>query len=360
MEHLIPAEWFVGLGWPLLLLVTVLGFAVLMRGADALVEGASGIAYQAGMPKVIVGATIVSLGTTSPEAAVSVTAAWAGEPGLALGNAVGSIIADTGLIFGLGCLMTALPADRFVLNRQGWVQLGSGVLLAVICYAAWGMDGAAATLGRPVGLALLAGLAGYLWVSVRWARIHPHGEPFVAPDDFEDAQGVIVPHQHAPHSTPILLGMVVGGLALVILSSQVVVNAVTELAAQWGVPDVVVASTIVAFGTSLPELVVGISSIRKGHAELLVGNVIGADILNVLFVVGASAAAAPLPIVDSSPGVAIPELFLYLHLPAMLLVLFLLRAFVGSAVKTGTFQRWQGVPLLGLYVGYVVLQYVLS
>ena len=129
----------------MLLLIIAVGFAVLIKGADWLVEGASGLAYRFGMPKVIVGATIVSLGTTSPEAAVSVLAAWEGNPGLALGNAVGSIIADTGLIFGIGCLMVALPADKFVLARQGWVQLLCGVALAAVCYVAYSMDGAAAS-----------------------------------------------------------------------------------------------------------------------------------------------------------------------------------------------------------------------
>ena len=98
--------------------------------------GASGLAYRFGISKVIVGATVVSLGTTSPECAVSVMAAWSGEPGLALGNAIGSIIADTGLIFGLGCMIAVLPADRFVLSRQGWVQFGSAALLALLCYGA--------------------------------------------------------------------------------------------------------------------------------------------------------------------------------------------------------------------------------
>ena len=152
--------------------------------------------------------------------------------------------------------------------------------------------------------------------------------------------------------------MTVGGLVLVVLSSQIVVNAVTALATLWGVPQVVIASTIVALGTSLPELVVGISSIRKGHPELLVGNVIGADILNVLFVVGASAAARPLPIIDQTAE--IHNIFLYLHLPTMLLILLMLRLFTFSATKRGVFQRWQGVPLIGIYVAFVVLQYALS
>ena len=352
MEHLIPQSTLDGLPALALLAITGVGFVVLIRGADWLVEGASGLAYRLGMPKVIVGATIVSLGTTSPEAAVSVMAAWNGNPGLALGNAVGSIIADTGLIFGIGCLMVALPADRFVLDRQGWVQFASGILLAGLCFGVLVIPGAAPELGREVGFLLLVALAGYLWISVRWARVHPHGEPFVVPEDLKELEGVILPHEHKPHRLAMLIGMMVVGLGLVIASSQVVVSSVSALAGQWGVPDLVIASTIVAFGTSLPELVVGISSIRKGHAELLVGNVIGADILNVLFVVGASAAASGLPI-DS-------DLFLYLHLPTMLIVLAMLRVFIFSAVRNGTFQRLHGVPFLVIYCLFVVLQYVLA
>ena len=136
MEHLIPKEWFVDVHSAFLFLLTAASIWVLIRGADWLVEGAQQLALRfgmpkvvVGMPKVVVGATIVSLGTTSPEAAVSVMAAWQGNAGLALGNAVGSIIADTALIFGFCCLLTRLPTDRYILSRQGWVQFGCGILL---------------------------------------------------------------------------------------------------------------------------------------------------------------------------------------------------------------------------------------
>ena len=167
MEHLIPKEWFIDADWLPLVVVAVVATAVLVKGADWLVEGASGLAFRLGMPKVIVGATIVSLGTTSPECAVSVMAAWGDEPGLALGNAVGSIIADTGLIFGVGCLIVALPADRFVLSRQGWVQFGAAVLLAALCFSAFWVDGPAAQIDRRVGVLFLLLLALYLSLRIR-------------------------------------------------------------------------------------------------------------------------------------------------------------------------------------------------
>ena len=358
MEHLIPQAWFDDLAQVWLLVIAAVSVAVLGKGADWLVEGASGLAYRIGMSKVIVGATVVSLGTTSPECAVSVMAAWQGHAGLALGNAVGSIIADTTLIFGVGCLLTALPADRYVLSRQGWVQFGAGLLLAGLCYGKYWFQGKDAELGWLTGAALLALLGVYMWVSVVWSKRHPHGEPFQTPDDV--AQTVpITPaseqRQRQPGAVGIFLVMMVVGLFLVILSSRVLICSVTVLAGRWGVPQVVIASTIVALGTSLPELVVGIASIFKGHAELLVGNIIGADILNVLFVVGASAAAARLPIVEDGQ-----TLFLTLHLPVMIAALLIMRVYVFGAVRRGQFSRWMGIPMLSVYVLYVVSQFVLG
>lgn len=355
MEHLIPLEWFEPLSQMWLLVIAGVSIAVLIKGADWLVEGASSIAYRLGMSKVVVGATVVSLGTTSPECAVSVMAAWQGESGLALGNGIGSIIADTGLIFGLGCVLTRLPADRFVLQRQGWVQAASGLLLAAICYGFWALDGNEAVIARWVGFCLLVLLAAYMVVSVRWSRRHPHGEPFVMAQDMDEAAPV-APDQAQSIPSPTILLLVfwlVVGLVLVVFSSHTLVCSAKVLAERWGVPKIVVASTLVAVGTSLPELMVGMASIYKGHKEILVGNVIGADILNVLFVIGAAAAAKPLPLVDDGSRV-----LLYLHLPMMIVILLMFRVFISHAIRTGGFHRWHGVPLLVLYGAYVVLGFV--
>lgn len=335
----------------MLLGCVAISVAVLGRGADWLVEGASNLAVDLGMPKVIIGATIVSLGTTSPECAVSVMAAWSGEPGLALGNAVGSIIADSGLIFGLGCAWAVLPADRFVLNRQGWVQVGAGVLLALLCYGAYLVSGPEASLGSRTGLLMIVLLGAYLFVSIHWSREHPEGTTFVL-DQENGASGVSATTLFLP------LVMVSTGLVFVIVASHVLVQSVSEIAVQIGVPKLVIAGTLVAFGTSLPELVVGMTSIRKGHPELLVGTVIGADILNVLFVIGASALAAPLPIFE--PQASVPHVFLLIHLPAMLTVLLIFRLSIVAAVRKGHFDRWMALPLLATYIGYVVIQFVIT
>ena len=357
---LLPETWFVGQPQWLLLVIGVVGMAGVVKGADWLVEGAAGVAAKLGMPKVVIGATIVSLGTTSPEAAVSVLAAWQGDAGLALGNGVGSIIADTGLIFGLGCLMTRLPADKFVLNRQGWVQFGSAVMLAGLCFGLYALHGDAARLSRPIGAMLVALLVLYMFMSVKWSKQHPFGEPHLVGEGYDDKLGV--PSEDAedtdqPMGKLILMGLV--GLAIVIVSGDALVASVSEVAeAHWGIPQAVIAATLVAFGTSLPELVVGLTAIRKGHAELLVGNVIGADILNVLFVIGAAALAKPLPITE--PGTNQPYIFLWLHLPTMLLMLGLFRLYIFLAVKDGHFSRWMGWPLVVMYVAYTVVGYVVS
>jgi cation:H+ antiporter len=121
---------------------------------------------------------------------------------------------------------------------------------------------------------------------------------------------------------------------------------------------VVIAATLVALGTSMPEMVIGVASILKGHKEILVGNVIGADILNVLFVVGASAIAAPLPIVEH--GTRVPHIAFYVHLPTMMLVLVLFRVYIWRASAAGHFRRWYGLPLVLIYVLYTVIQYAIS
>ncbi len=120
----------------ILLLIIVVCIVLLSKGADWMIDGVVSLAERTGLPKIVIGATVVSLGTTLPEAFVSVMAAYMGNPGLALGNGVGSIIADTGLIFGLTCVLATVPVNRFILNRTGWVQVGSATLLVVIAVGA--------------------------------------------------------------------------------------------------------------------------------------------------------------------------------------------------------------------------------
>lgn len=310
---------------------------LLVFGADRLVNAAVRLAKTLRISTVIIGATVVSLGTTAPEVFISVTAAFRGRPGLALGNGVGSIICNTAFIFGLCCLIVRLPKDRFVLDRQGWCQLAAGTLLTATVFAlalaGGGFEGA--VIPRFVGICYVLLLVGYLYLSIRWARAHPQTIP-------DRAEAAASTHRFSTTAMSFLLLAV--GLAIVIAGANLLIGSVGVLCERYGVPESVLAVTVVAFGTSLPELVTAIASIVKGRAGLLVGNVIGANILNVLLVVGASATAVPLR-VDNE--------FFYLHLPVMMLSLILLRLYFFSGGRS--FRRWQGIPLLAVFFGYYAL-----
>jgi cation:H+ antiporter len=326
-------------GFPIIAVLVLIAvcIVILLKGADWMIDGVVHLAYRIGLPKIVIGATIVSLGTTMPEAFVSVMAAWIGNPGLALGNGVGSIIADTGLIFGLVCLLSKVPVNRFILNRTGWVQVGAATLLVAISVIALKSMGGKPILYRWVGFLFLSLLAGYMYVTYLWSK---QGE------DTED--------EDIDHSELKTLGtswlMIVGGLFLVILGARVLIPCAACLAYRIGVPDDVIAATMVALGTSLPELMTAISAVRKGHPEIMVGNVVGADVLNCLFVIGASAAARPL---------AVPPNFYTFHFPAMILILYSFRYFI-HINRDGWFRRWQGGWLLGIYLIYLILQYVFN
>jgi len=337
LAELIP-EWFFNdrATW-LLWVIAAGGIIPLVYGADLAVSKAVKLAKSMGLSTVIIGATVVSLGTTSPEAFVSVTAAFSGKPGLALGNGVGSIICDTALIFGLCCCLVRLPKDKFILKRHGWLQLGSGVLLVVVLLVLALFRGSfyGVEITRPIGIAFLILLGAYLWISVVWAKQHPEAIPSEATEG------------QAGHGKKAITMEILGvffGLGLVVGGAQFLVGSVSVICTRWGVPESVLAVTLVAFGTSLPELVTGLTAIIKGHPELLVGNVIGADILNVLFVIGASATAVPLKV---------PVEFFYLHLPIMILALVLLRFYI--ARRGDKFSRWEGIPLLVLFGGYYAI-----
>jgi cation:H+ antiporter len=285
----------------------------------------------------------VSLGTTTPEAVVSVLAAVKGVPDLALGNAVGSIICDTGLILGLACLISPLPLDRSIVNRQGWIQFASGFLLVAACIP-WSRaltvfeEGGQLTQG--MGFLFLLLLVAYLIVSVRWSRQGADG------NGLEDVEGGVATQEA---SIPLVVLKLIGAIILVVGASHVLIPAVSEAATRIGVPEGIIAATLVAFGTSLPELVTAVTAARHGHGELAVGNVIGADILNVLFVAGASAAV-------TTGGLFAPAYFFSFYFPAMLTVLIVFR--VGVTLSGDFLRRPFGFVLLGTYLLVTVLSYV--
>ncbi len=304
----------------------------LSKGADILVEEAVSLSIHWGVPKMIIGATIVSLGTTLPEASVSVMAAVAGNPDLALGNAIGSIIADTGLIIGLAAMIGQLPVDQLVVDKQGKIQYLTGILLAVVSLP-FLSAGPGGRIVQPMGFVFLILLALYIHKSLVWAKE-------------DNTVEVLIEEEKSPIFLQLFKLLV--GITLVILSSKVLIPAVEITALRVGIPQSVIAATLVAFGTSLPELVTAITAVRKGHGELAVGNIVGADILNVLFVIGAAAAVTP-------GGLPVPSAFYKLQIPAMLIILFAFRHFTKK--KNDTITTKEGLFLFGIYAVYIVLNY---
>ncbi|NDL67411.1 sodium:calcium antiporter [Anaerotalea alkaliphila] len=317
-----------------LFLIIFATLLALSKGADLLVDEAVSLSLKWGIPKMIVGATIVSLGTTLPEASVSVLAAINGNADLALGNAIGSIIADSALIIGVAAMLGKLYVDPVSINHQGRVQIGAVLLLSVISLPFFSLGEANGRIHQWLGFLLLALLAAYIFTSIHWARSsHTSTE-------LEADQSPLF----------LMLAKLIGGGALVILSSKLLIPSVELAAVRVGIPQSVIAATLVAFGTSLPELMTAITAARKGHGELAIGNIIGADILNVLFVVGAAAAATP-------AGLVVPLEFYKLQIPAMLLIVLLFRIFCKA--KKMHLGRREGVVMLSLYGLYLLLNYTI-
>ena len=326
--------------WPALAAGMVVSILALGKGADWLVEDAVKLSLRWGMPRVVVGATIVSLGTTTPEAVVSVMAAFQGRPDMALGNAVGSIICDTGLILGIACLIAPLPVNPRVANRQGWVQFASGVLLVALSVPWSNLDAtfvSGGTLPQYGGFLLIVLLAAYMIWSIRIARSSPDDETL--DHDNKSGMGRIVLNLFA-------------AIALVVVASSCLITTAEEVAQRMQVPPSIIAATLVAFGTSLPELTIVVAATLKGHGELAIGNVIGADILNVLFVAGAAAAVTPV-------GLTADVHFFRMQFPAMIFILIVFRLGIWTA-KDGNLRRGFGFVLLGAYIAVTVISYLVS
>ena len=326
----------------ILLLTIALTIFVLSKGADFMIDGAVHLALRTKLPKIIIGVTILSLGTTAPETFVSVMAAFMGNPGLALGNGVGSIITNAGLIFGLTIIIAPVPLNKWILKRTGSWQLGSALLLSVFSVVAIMINTTHPYIDRWMGIVMLSLLALYLWMISYWMRSGNDPDVLNEADIVPDAEN---------HRSSLLLTflMLFGGLLLVIIASRLVVPAAAESARRFRVPEDVIATTMVALGTSLPELATALTAIKKGHPEITVGNIIGANVLNALFVAGMASLAAPL---------FISATFFTFHFPVMLLMLMSLQIFIAMN-SSGKFIRWQGVYLLVLYTAYVILQYII-
>lgn len=274
-------------------LLLVAGFVLLMKGADWFVEGASSIADRFGIPQLVIGLTIVAMGTSLPEAAVSIASALKGNAGITIGNVVGSNILNILVILGVTSVIRRIAVQRSTVKYEIPFTIAVTILLAV-------MGLADRRVSRAEGAVLWAFMLLYLLYLLKMAKNGENRE-----EAKPDRKGGLLK----------MLLMVVLGAVMIVLGSDVTVDAATELAILFGMDDRVIGLTIVAFGTSLPELVTSVTAALKGKADIAVGNVVGSNIFNILFVVGTSALITPVEykadfLVDSVAAVAAAVLLL--------------------------------------------------
>lgn len=312
----------------MLFLVLALGIFTLALGAELLVRSASSLAALVGLSPLVIGLTVVAMGTGSPEVAVCVQAAFTGDADIALGNVVGSNIANILLILGASALITPLMVSRQLIRRE--VPLMIAVSLAVLVM---GLDG---SIGRGDGVLLVLGMAIYTTWAVRQGQREPDSVPSAAPESETGAP----PRSLA--SIGLQCVLLIAGLSLLILGARWFSGAAVQLAVGWGGSQFVVGLTVVAVGTSLPELATTILAAFRGERDIAVGNVIGSNLFNLMGVLGATS-------VLSSNSIDVPAAALRFDLPVMLAVAVacLPIFFTGQIVA-----RWEGALFLGYYLAY--------
>lgn len=299
------------------ILLLALGFTMLIKGADWFVDGASGIATKFGIPQLVIGLTIVAMGTSAPEAAVSISAAIGGSADITIGNIVGSNILNIFIILGISAVITTLAVASSTIKYETPFMILVTVLLLVL-----GLDG---TIGLIDGIILIIAFIAYLTYLFIMAKKNKEEQP-------EAKQMAIW--------KAILLTII--GLALIILGSNVTVDAATAIAKAFGVSERFIGLTIVALGTSLPELFTSVSAARKHNADIAIGNIVGSNIFNILFVVGISSVIIPVPFASNF----IFDTIVAIVAAALLLV---------CCLKTKSLKRWAGILMLICYVAYFIM-----
>lgn len=318
-------------------LLFLLGLLFLIKGGDWFVDGATGIAHRFHLPEILIGATVVSIGTTLPEVMVSATSALSGHGEIAYGNAIGSIICNTSLIAAITIAVKPGAIQRHTLKTPVIFFFLSAAFYVGIAYTS-------GYFSRITGLLLLAVFLIYMTYTVLQMKNTPQ------PEELEE----VTAQEKTPMSKDLLLLVI--GAVLIAIGADLLVNNGTLIAQALGVPESVIALTFVALGTSLPELVTAITSLAKGHGALSLGNVIGANLFNLVLVSGVSATLAPFCIPQSA-SIAGKNASLVLDIPVMLFVMAFLTL---PALIRGKLSRIQGIVLLLVYACFCVLQFTMS
>lgn len=316
-------------------LLFALGLVLLIKGGDWFVDGATGIAHRFNIPELLIGATVVSIGTTLPEVMVSATSAISGHGEIAYGNAIGSVICNTSLIAAITVAVKPSEVDPKTLKIPTLFFFIAAIIYALVAYTS-------GFFARCVGILLLVLFVVYMVINVKAVKNMPKEE---IPEDDKTESNTM---------TKDIVLLVVGAV-LIAIGANLLVDNGTLIAAALGVPEAVIALTFVALGTSLPELVTAITSLVKGHSSLSLGNIIGANLFNLVLVSGLSVTLRPFAIPQDS------MLFgkitsLVLDIPVMFAVMLLLTM---PALKRAKLSRWQGIILLLIYAAFCTIQFVI-
>ena len=314
-------------------LLFIVGLLFLIKGGDWFVDGASALARRFHLPELLIGATVVSIGTTLPEVMVSTMSALSGHGEIAYGNAIGSVICNAALIAAITIAVRPGKVDPKTLKIPVLFFFAAA---AVYCVAAYGFG----KFTRPMGLIMLAMFVAYMAANV----IQMKNAPAEQHDDEEEAMPL-----------PKMLVLLVAGAVLIAVGANLLVDNGTLIAQALGVPESVIALTFVALGTSLPELITAITSLIKGHSDLSLGNVVGANVFNLVLVSGVSITLAPFTVPQSATIFGMNS-SLVLELPVMLAVMVLLTV---PALLKGKLSRVQGVALLVIYAVFCGIQFTL-
>ncbi|MDO4787813.1 MAG: calcium/sodium antiporter [Johnsonella sp.] len=299
------------------LVLLLIGFLLLVKGADFFVEGSSSLARLLRVPSAIIGLTVVAFGTSTPESAVSITAAIQGSNNIALANIIGSNIFNLLMVIGVCALIRDMHIDKQILKKDYTFNLLITVVLIMVI-----LD---AKLSRVDGALLLLFFAYYLYDTIRRAR---------NAKTQEEGEGKTL--------TPLLaLIVIAGGLAAIVFGGNLVVDSAKKIALDFGLSETFVGLTIVAIGTSLPELVTSVVASRKGENGLALGNVIGSNIFNILFILGFSSVLSPLA----------TDAFVLYDMGVLMLAMLITWFLAGN---DGKISRKEGLIMLGIYLSYMV------
>lgn len=325
-----------------IIILFIIALIILSQAADKLIEEAVALSLILGLSKMVVGATILSVGTTLPEVASSVAATLNGNAQLGLGNAIGSVVTNTSLVLGIGAIGGLLPIRKETIKT--FIILTFTALVFIGISIGFGDFPREGFLPRNVGLLFLLAVPFYIWYTVK-------KKPDAILGDMEDVEEETqISAEGKPSGISKRVGLLLLSSLGVTLGATLLVSTAEITALRMGIPDSVIASTIVAFGTSVPEVSTTLVATRYGHGELAIGNVLGANMMNFILVMGATITLLP-------SGQVVPDIYYMLQFPFLLLLLALL-SYPMFSKKLTAVNRKHGFVLIGIYAVYLLTNFI--